>query len=106
MKGILARQSSSARRRARAQSRLFIRRSPGRALAPAQTTQPSSPVAAPRTEASGSEQLSHCDAAARRVRAAGGPTDEASYTCACGCVFAAPVSASVACPNCGAEQDW
>lgn len=46
------------------------------------------------------------DFAARRVRAAGGPNDEASYSCLCGYVFCAPVSASVACPRCGTEQAW
>jgi hypothetical protein len=46
------------------------------------------------------------DLAAHRVRAAGGPTDTARYTCACGCVFDAPVSATVSCPHCGGEQAW
>jgi hypothetical protein len=46
------------------------------------------------------------DFAARRVREAGGPLDEACYTCTCGCVFSAPVSTSVTCPHCGAEQSW
>jgi predicted Zn-ribbon and HTH transcriptional regulator len=44
--------------------------------------------------------------AAHRVRAAGGPTDEACYVCECGYVFAAPVSTSVRCPHCGSEQAW
>jgi hypothetical protein len=42
----------------------------------------------------------------RRWREAGGPEDVAQYTCSCGFVFEAPVSASVACPNCGAGQAW
>jgi hypothetical protein len=46
------------------------------------------------------------DFVARRVREAGGPLDEASYTCACGFVFAASVSTSVRCPHCGAPQAW
>ncbi len=46
------------------------------------------------------------DFAARRVREAGGPRDEAYYSCDCGYVFAAPVSTSVACPHCGAGQSW
>ena len=46
------------------------------------------------------------DAAARRVRAAGGPLDRASYTCACGYVFAAAVTTTVACPHCGDAQAW
>lgn len=41
-----------------------------------------------------------------RVRLAGGPQDRAHYTCSCGMVFRAPVSASVTCPHCGAVQDW
>jgi hypothetical protein len=41
-----------------------------------------------------------------RVREAGGPEDSAHYTCSCGMVFQASVSASVACPHCGADQDW
>jgi hypothetical protein len=46
------------------------------------------------------------DVASARVREAGGPIDEASYTCACGYVFLAPVSTTVACPHCGATQAW
>jgi hypothetical protein len=46
------------------------------------------------------------DVASARVREAGGPIDEASYTCACGYVFQAPVSTTVACPHCGATQAW
>lgn len=42
----------------------------------------------------------------QRVRNAGGPIDNASYTCACGFVFAASVSTTVACPHCGADQAW
>jgi hypothetical protein len=41
-----------------------------------------------------------------RVREAGGPEDSAHYTCSCGMVFQASVSASVACPHCGLQQDW
>ncbi|HEY5045333.1 MAG TPA: hypothetical protein VII53_05705 [Solirubrobacteraceae bacterium] len=46
------------------------------------------------------------DIAVERVRAAGGPLDRASYSCECGYVFAAPVSTTVACPHCGADQAW
>jgi len=46
------------------------------------------------------------DIAVERVRAAGGPLDEASYTCQCGYLFAAPVSTTVACPHCGTSQAW
>ncbi|HEX2102015.1 MAG TPA: hypothetical protein VHF51_00040 [Solirubrobacteraceae bacterium] len=42
----------------------------------------------------------------RRLRASGGPDDRAQYTCGCGYVWEADVSASVACPNCGASQAW
>ena len=46
------------------------------------------------------------DATVARVRSAGGPIDNASYTCACGFVFAASVSTTVSCPHCGASQAW
>jgi hypothetical protein len=46
------------------------------------------------------------DVAVARVRSAGGPIDEASYACACGLVFKAPVSTTVACPHCHAPQAW
>ena len=42
----------------------------------------------------------------RRLRASGGPDDRAEYTCGCGYVWEADVSASVACPHCGASQAW
>jgi hypothetical protein len=45
-------------------------------------------------------------AAERRWRNAGGPHDQAMYHCACGFVFEAAVSTSVACPHCGAGQAW
>jgi hypothetical protein len=46
------------------------------------------------------------DPAVLRVRRAGGPVDEASYTCECGFVFRARVSTTVACPHCEAQQPW
>jgi hypothetical protein len=46
------------------------------------------------------------DIAVERVRASGGPLDEASYACQCGYLFAAPVSTTVACPHCGTSQAW
>jgi hypothetical protein len=46
------------------------------------------------------------DPAVLRVRRAGGPIDEASYTCECGCVFLAAVSTTVSCPHCEAQQPW
>lgn len=46
------------------------------------------------------------DPAVQRVRDAGGPLDEASYSCHCGFVFRAAVSTTVACPHCHAPQAW
>jgi hypothetical protein len=46
------------------------------------------------------------DLAAQRVRAAGGPTDLAYYSCQCGYLFTAAVSTSVGCPHCGTTQAW
>lgn len=46
------------------------------------------------------------DPAAQRVREAGGPTDQACYSCQCGYLFAAPVSTTVDCPHCGTSQAW
>lgn len=42
----------------------------------------------------------------RRAKRSGGPVDQASYSCACGMVFDAAVSTSVACPHCGTGQAW
>lgn len=42
----------------------------------------------------------------QRMREAGGPDDRALYRCTCGYAFAADVSTSVHCPNCGADQAW
>jgi hypothetical protein len=46
------------------------------------------------------------DLAVARVRSAGGPLDEASYACSCGLLFRAPVSTTVVCPHCHAQQAW
>jgi len=46
------------------------------------------------------------DIAVERVRASGGPLDEASYACQCGYLFAAPVTTTVSCPHCSAPQAW
>jgi hypothetical protein len=46
------------------------------------------------------------DPAVLRVREAGGPIDQASYTCECGYLFSAAVSTTVSCPHCGADQAW
>jgi hypothetical protein len=41
-----------------------------------------------------------------RLRASGGPDDQAAYQCSCGYVFEADVSTSVSCPHCGTGQAW
>ena len=57
-------------------------------------------------EAIAEEPPAPLDSALLRIRAAGGPVDEASFTCQCGYVFAASVSTTVTCPHCGASQAW
>ncbi len=42
----------------------------------------------------------------RRLRDAGGPDDRAVFTCGCGYLFEARVTASVGCPRCGEHQAW
>jgi hypothetical protein len=51
-------------------------------------------------------QATGADAAVDRAQAAGGPVDQATYECGCGLLFNAPVSTTVRCPHCGAEQAW
>jgi hypothetical protein len=46
------------------------------------------------------------DRAVQRVRHAGGPVDQAFYSCECGYVFVAQVSTTVRCPHCDAGQAW
>ncbi len=60
----------------------------------------------PSSTAEPALSLEHRDIAVERVRAAGGPLDEASYSCQCGYLFAAPVTTTVACPHCGTSQAW
>jgi hypothetical protein len=48
----------------------------------------------------------HCDPAVERAREAGGPVDQAIYSCQCGCLFRAAVSTTVPCPHCGTDQAW
>ncbi len=101
--------------------RVLRRRRRGRYAAPhteavlatgraAQVPGPSSkaPAPAPRVRSAPAtdRQGSAPDLALRRARAAGGPVDQASYSCSCGYVFAAAVSTSVACPVCGCAQAW
>lgn len=64
------------------------------------------PVLAAPTTSLASAIAPDYDIAVRRVRAAGGPLDEACYSCECGYVFAASVSTDVCCPHCGARQAW
>jgi rubrerythrin len=54
------------------------------------------PVGPPRTP----------DPDVRRARAAGGPIDNAAYSCQCGYIFSAAVSTTVSCPHCGTDQAW
>jgi hypothetical protein len=65
---------------------------------------PATPVAEPEAEPSSQGEDDLFDE--RRLRASGGPNDRAQYTCGCGFVWEADVSASVACPHCGASQAW
>ncbi len=67
------------------------------------------PLAPPTAPAPIGEPHPHArklDADVQRVQAAGGPLDHASYNCACGYLFSADVSTSVACPHCGTNQAW
>jgi hypothetical protein len=64
--------------------------------------EPPAPVAEPEPAAEAEDDLTD----ERRLRASGGPNDRAQYTCGCGFVWEADVSASVACPHCGASQAW
>ncbi len=59
-----------------------------------------------RATSAGEPAARASDPAVERVRQAGGPMDQASYACACGCLFSASVSTSVNCPHCGADQAW
>jgi hypothetical protein len=49
---------------------------------------------------------SDCDPDAERVRRAGGPLDQATYSCSCGYLFSAAVCTTVVCPHCGSSQAW
>lgn len=40
------------------------------------------------------------------MRREGGPHDQSLYTCGCGYVFEAEVTASVSCPRCRQAQAW
>jgi predicted Zn-ribbon and HTH transcriptional regulator len=101
-------QPAEERRRARPRTRLLHRRVSGKAARRSADT--STARAATASDAvlptPADEIATGLDIAAQRVRAAGGPTDEASYTCSCGYTFAASVSTTVVCPHCGSEQAW
>lgn len=67
------------------------------------------PPPAPEPPAPASEPVAQEDdglADERRLRESGGPLDRAQYSCSCGFVWWADVTASVACPHCGAGQAW
>ena len=64
--------------------------------------EPPAPVAEPEPAAEAEDDLTD----ERRLRSSGGPNDRAQYTCGCGFVWEADVSASVTCPHCGASQAW
>lgn len=69
----------------------------------APATEVAEPATEPQPAAAGGEDDLYDE---RRLRASGGPNDRAQYTCGCGFVWEADVSASVACPHCGASQAW
>jgi rubrerythrin len=64
--------------------------------------EPSAPAAEPEPAPAAEDDLFD----ERRLRASGGPNDRAQYACGCGYTWEADVSASVACPHCGAGQAW
>jgi hypothetical protein len=67
---------------------------------------PSAPSPPSASEAPYPAPTPSIDPAVERVRRAGGPIDNACYSCSCGLVFAAAVSTTVSCPRCGADQGW
>jgi hypothetical protein len=73
-----------------------------RAGAPAESPSSTDPSVAPSAQAPRSDE----DGQARTVDDAGQSLDLASYSCACGYVFEAQVSTTVACPHCGSNQAW
>lgn len=66
----------------------------------------SSAPAASAEQPASAQPSGPADLALARTRAAGGPLDEACYSCECGYVFEASVSTTVTCPHCGASQAW
>ena len=53
-----------------------------------------------------SDHVRPVNAAQARARRAGGPQDQALYSCGCGFAFKAAVTTSVGCPHCGTAQAW
>ena len=70
------------------------------------TTRQTTPRRSDRRPAHAARRAAARPTAEQRVRAEGGPQDSAHYRCGCGCSFAGAVSTHVACPRCGADQDW
>lgn len=77
---------------------LLLRREPA---GPAPEAPAPEPPAASAPEASGKDLTDE-----RRLRESGGPEDRQLYTCGCGFAWHGAVTASAACPNCGAGQAW
>lgn len=65
---------------------------------PPQRVRPADPAAPPEAPPERVEET--------RVRSAGGPDDVAVYTCGCGLMWEAHVTASVRCPRCADTQAW
>ncbi|MGH2832092.1 MAG: hypothetical protein ACRDK2_04900 [Solirubrobacteraceae bacterium] len=66
----------------------------------------SAPIAITGEQSASAQASSAANLGLARTRAAGGPLDEACYSCQCGYVFEASVSTTVTCPHCGASQAW
>jgi hypothetical protein len=98
------RQSETRHRGGQSRRGSLLRREPPATppVADAPPAERSAPAAEKRPPAPGEDDLFD----ERRLRASGGPNDRAQYACGCGYVWEADVSASVACPNCGASQAW
>ena len=76
--------------------------------APARCAQapPAPAQAGPAAAAPHAEPCTDTGRDERRLRAAGGPEDHATYACRCGAVFPATPTTSVSCPLCGVHQAW
>jgi rubrerythrin len=94
------RQSDTRHRGGLSRRKPLVRREPP--ATPAVEAEPATPAVESKPAASDEDELFD----ERRLRASGGPNDRAQYTCGCGYVWETDVSASVACPHCGASQAW